>query len=342
MSLEDSDSLVSPCLCDGSVRWVHRRCLSQWRLMGTGRQDMIRATRCELCGFEYVYELEWTPRSERVQLLLCHTMAIATPLALAAIAVSALTSDSSIGPITSCALLGIWAGIDALPCFPFGERLVISSLRRLLALQGMPPGAADAQAEAAAQAKARSQAGTVACQLAIIRSASNTPAIESGAAPNGASIENDETEIDDEVVVEDDDNNDPDEVLANAGMPSSGNITAARIESFDISGPMNDAASSAKPFGRNNRILIALLFLAVAVSRWYFGSRPVAIAGCILLRLLAAVGTSYALCATLLLLVLTVKEPAKCKPRRGMDGFYVIKSLSSADREQFRGRLARP
>lgn len=45
---EGSEELLSPCLCKGSVRWVHRVCLDEWR--GVGGRPARRATSCELCG----------------------------------------------------------------------------------------------------------------------------------------------------------------------------------------------------------------------------------------------------------------------------------------------------
>lgn len=50
---EGPGSLVSPCSCDGSVRWVHAACLGTWRLKGPARN----AAQCELCGTLYRYEL---------------------------------------------------------------------------------------------------------------------------------------------------------------------------------------------------------------------------------------------------------------------------------------------
>lgn len=47
--------LLSPCRCDGSVRWVHASCLSAWRSKGGG--SACRAAECELCRCEFRYEL---------------------------------------------------------------------------------------------------------------------------------------------------------------------------------------------------------------------------------------------------------------------------------------------
>ncbi len=44
------DTLVSPCRCMGSSRWVHRGCLLRW-FTSTSNEDNLR--RCEICHAEY-------------------------------------------------------------------------------------------------------------------------------------------------------------------------------------------------------------------------------------------------------------------------------------------------
>ncbi|XP_065370194.1 E3 ubiquitin-protein ligase MARCHF8 [Calliphora vicina] len=46
---EDPDKLVSPCLCKGSLTYVHINCLERWI-------SMSRCTICELCQFQYSTE----------------------------------------------------------------------------------------------------------------------------------------------------------------------------------------------------------------------------------------------------------------------------------------------
>ena len=43
--------LISPCLCNGSIRYVHARCLNMWRRSGSGSSDSYR--RCSQCKYEY-------------------------------------------------------------------------------------------------------------------------------------------------------------------------------------------------------------------------------------------------------------------------------------------------
>jgi hypothetical protein len=55
--------LISPCLCTGGSRYVHRRCLQQWRAAARERSGSARSSsrvgqahyRCEVCGYEYQY-----------------------------------------------------------------------------------------------------------------------------------------------------------------------------------------------------------------------------------------------------------------------------------------------
>ena len=42
--------LVSPCLCVGSMRFVHVECLQQWRSMAANPRSFFR---CDNCLFEY-------------------------------------------------------------------------------------------------------------------------------------------------------------------------------------------------------------------------------------------------------------------------------------------------
>lgn len=44
------DPLLSPCLCNGTVKWVHRSCLERWR---AEKQGTPYAHYCELCGARY-------------------------------------------------------------------------------------------------------------------------------------------------------------------------------------------------------------------------------------------------------------------------------------------------
>lgn len=47
------DILISPCLCSGTVKWVHRGCLDRWRAENEGTPLEYR---CELCHSAYAIE----------------------------------------------------------------------------------------------------------------------------------------------------------------------------------------------------------------------------------------------------------------------------------------------
>eukprot|EP00927_Polykrikos_kofoidii_P081369 TRINITY_DN7866_c0_g1_i1.p1 TRINITY_DN7866_c0_g1~~TRINITY_DN7866_c0_g1_i1.p1 ORF type:complete len:308 (-),score=36.21 TRINITY_DN7866_c0_g1_i1:223-1071(-) len=50
MCFESGEGLVAPCLCSGSSRWVHRRCLDMWRSKG---QNPRAVSHCCECDFAY-------------------------------------------------------------------------------------------------------------------------------------------------------------------------------------------------------------------------------------------------------------------------------------------------
>eukprot|EP00303_Exanthemachrysis_gayraliae_P015531 CAMPEP_0206028526 /NCGR_PEP_ID=MMETSP1464-20131121/45092_1 /ASSEMBLY_ACC=CAM_ASM_001124 /TAXON_ID=119497 /ORGANISM="Exanthemachrysis gayraliae, Strain RCC1523" /LENGTH=117 /DNA_ID=CAMNT_0053402589 /DNA_START=8 /DNA_END=358 /DNA_ORIENTATION=- len=53
LSTDEPEDIIAPCACSGSVRWVHRACLDEWRA------QELRANafeQCELCKFRYVVE----------------------------------------------------------------------------------------------------------------------------------------------------------------------------------------------------------------------------------------------------------------------------------------------
>eukprot|EP00435_Cladocopium_sp_Y103_P069299 s436_g33.t1 len=57
--LEDGGpDLIAPCLCKGSGKWVHRRCLDHWRARGQGSRTF---THCPNCHFGYLMELMRPP-----------------------------------------------------------------------------------------------------------------------------------------------------------------------------------------------------------------------------------------------------------------------------------------
>uniref|UniRef100_A0A0G4HTJ5 RING-CH-type domain-containing protein n=1 Tax=Chromera velia CCMP2878 TaxID=1169474 RepID=A0A0G4HTJ5_9ALVE len=45
--------LIHPCKCSGSLHFVHRVCLDQWRKSGTETQNATRSVKCDVCGEHY-------------------------------------------------------------------------------------------------------------------------------------------------------------------------------------------------------------------------------------------------------------------------------------------------
>lgn len=55
-SEEIEDELIAPCECRGTMRYVHRECLNQWRT-ASPRSDSF--TRCEQCFASYTFRNTW-------------------------------------------------------------------------------------------------------------------------------------------------------------------------------------------------------------------------------------------------------------------------------------------
>lgn len=55
----DSDHLISPCQCTGTIRYVHRECLQIWRkTLPLVSHNNFRDIRCEMCHTNYQFEDE--------------------------------------------------------------------------------------------------------------------------------------------------------------------------------------------------------------------------------------------------------------------------------------------
>eukprot|EP00929_Paragymnodinium_shiwhaense_P097228 TRINITY_DN58996_c0_g1_i1.p1 TRINITY_DN58996_c0_g1~~TRINITY_DN58996_c0_g1_i1.p1 ORF type:complete len:310 (-),score=34.86 TRINITY_DN58996_c0_g1_i1:88-1017(-) len=112
--LEDSEEygpLLSPCLCDGSVRWVHRGCLDGWRAQGAGLQR--RATQCELCGFRYIHELRPSSQCEIANAILCRSLCAFLPVVAVTSALGTMTSWK-VSVLATAVVFGLWAAADLL------------------------------------------------------------------------------------------------------------------------------------------------------------------------------------------------------------------------------------
>jgi hypothetical protein len=71
--------LIAPCLCTGSVQYVHSKCLERWRRDAGG----LNALRCEICHAEYTIKREKTRRLRACGVILgCVTVALAVAAGL--------------------------------------------------------------------------------------------------------------------------------------------------------------------------------------------------------------------------------------------------------------------
>eukprot|EP01080_Neovahlkampfia_damariscottae_P008232 gene8232-57_t len=46
----EGDDFIAPCKCSGSIKFVHRKCLDEWRLVSPNPSSF---TTCDVCGFNY-------------------------------------------------------------------------------------------------------------------------------------------------------------------------------------------------------------------------------------------------------------------------------------------------
>ena len=57
----NADSMIAPCLCAGSIKYVHMGCLDEWR----AQESIPRAfTHCPSCRFQYLTDCP--PESPRL------------------------------------------------------------------------------------------------------------------------------------------------------------------------------------------------------------------------------------------------------------------------------------
>jgi len=50
---DDDGDLIAPCRCSGSIKWVHRKCLDEWRAQSFNSQNFVS---CSMCKQSYVFE----------------------------------------------------------------------------------------------------------------------------------------------------------------------------------------------------------------------------------------------------------------------------------------------
>ena len=98
LASDDTDSLIAPCDCRGSARWVHRACLDEWR----AQERVPRAfTHCPTCKFEYQTRVVETPSNRQFYCLVVRDsaslfLAVQGVLALLALFIHLCDSSGSI------------------------------------------------------------------------------------------------------------------------------------------------------------------------------------------------------------------------------------------------------
>jgi len=198
---QHGDPLLEPCLCDGSVRCVHRGCLNKWRAKGVGK--LRRAVACELCGFEYRYVLQHLSRKEAVHSLIHNGASRAAPAVILLGLASCATSSIKIGAVVASAALGIWALFDSGRCcfskvgglrgIWRASALGKATWRLSVAFTSQQPGAKD-HAEALAQAEAANQAEAAAAAAAATSEAEATSQADAANARSDAEPTNSEAQ----------------------------------------------------------------------------------------------------------------------------------------------------
>jgi len=58
------DDLIAPCACAGSIRYVHRSCLNNWRAVSPNENSF---TNCDVCGTKYVFRERPDLRASRIR-----------------------------------------------------------------------------------------------------------------------------------------------------------------------------------------------------------------------------------------------------------------------------------
>jgi len=60
---EGGDDLIAPCLCSGSIKYVHRSCLDAWRAYSPNESSF---THCDVCHYEYRFRERPDLRASRI------------------------------------------------------------------------------------------------------------------------------------------------------------------------------------------------------------------------------------------------------------------------------------
>lgn len=54
LDIDEPEKMISPCLCSGTSKWVHKKCLNRWRALVPSEHENNKI--CKECKGEYDYE----------------------------------------------------------------------------------------------------------------------------------------------------------------------------------------------------------------------------------------------------------------------------------------------
>jgi len=309
---EEQGILLSPCLCRGSVQWVHRSCLDAWR--GKGSRPANRATRCELCRFLYKYELRQSTFGEAALDLLLHGFGAVFPLAAVACLLSSATSVH-VAFLGMGMVLGMWAISDVVQSAcrrSMGAGVLATALCHLqvaIRAHATTKALARAQAEALAQAHATAEAEAAAEVATLV---ADTARLEAAAA----------------------------QARQDAGLPPIARqvMGADAGPGEDVTGLSDEESNGASLFYSMACCVQTAFFLAtppLVSAAWWILHYLLGGSGMHLLaELLAGLGFGYWLLVALLFLIAAAFFPplhAVC----AASGFPVVRSLREAERDRF-------
>lgn len=368
----EDGSFLSPCLCAGSVRFVHTRCLSKWRLQG--QQRNARVTHCELCGFQYRYEVIRSSRCASVSCVLLRSLAIATPFVTLGAIVAHHASPRS-GFVVAGSALCAWMGVDLQPLLwslanvklPLGlsccKGIASEAVQQFLFWVKIPTGEAEDLAEKTVQARAVRQATSAARAIAEIRAVPQrvelTPMsseasersmsihAEEGPAVAANSVESDQPPPDAETGDSGDvpcadrsegteDAEDPVEERDNDD-----GFVVEFLSTRDRSAySVNEASANSRSLSRSACYIGLGTFSALGLLLPFLGglwgiSRKETQESTdedAVLMAAAIFGTGYWCLSFLLILATAAIRPPPREPKRGTDGFYNIRNISDHER----------
>lgn len=104
------DVLIDPCLCIGTVRWIHAGCLDQWRGRSSRLQNSVR---CELCGLAY---RPLQRPATRLEAACRHVLRLLLTLGVLALfgALIGFATSPMVGLVSALAFVGLCAVVDVI------------------------------------------------------------------------------------------------------------------------------------------------------------------------------------------------------------------------------------